>query len=101
MKKIDCCEYRFVSRLKLSFGILLAVVMALCTSATAETAKWRVACVGDSITYGFGIADREHQSYPAQLGALLGSDWDARNYGVSGATLLKAGGAPYWNQDAY
>lgn len=55
----------------------------------------RVACVGDSITFGAGIADREKNSYPAQLGALLGPQWDVRNFGHSGATLLAAGDNPY------
>ena len=29
--------------------------------------KVKVACVGNSITYGTGIQDREHFSYPVQL----------------------------------
>lgn len=65
------------------------------------TAPIRVACVGDSITYGAGIRDREHSSYPAQMSALLGSHWEVRNFGVSGATLLKQGDRPYWTQQAY
>src|SRR5690242_3130681 len=36
----------------------------------------RVACVGDSITYGYGIKDREYESYPAQLAELLGKKWE-------------------------
>jgi len=35
----------------------------------------KVACVGNSITYGSGIEDREHNSYPAILGKLLGEDY--------------------------
>jgi len=61
----------------------------------------RVACVGDSITYGATIADREQHSYPAQLGRYLGKKWDVRNFGVGGATLLKQGDRPYWNETAY
>lgn len=61
----------------------------------------RVACVGDSITYGSGISDREVNSYPAQLGRLLGEKWEVKNFGVGGATLLKQGDRPYWNEDAY
>lgn len=57
----------------------------------------RVACVGDSITYGDGIPDRDHNSYPAILGKLLGTGYEVRNFGVNGATLLKAGDLPYWN----
>ena len=34
--------------------------------------KVKVACVGNSITYGTGIQDREHYSYSVQLQKLLG-----------------------------
>jgi lysophospholipase L1-like esterase len=61
----------------------------------------RVACIGDSITYGFGIKDRERNSYPAQLGALLGQKWEVRNFGVNGATALIKGTRPYVDQPAY
>ena len=61
----------------------------------------RVACVGDSITFGAGIEDRQKNSYPAQLGRMLGKSWQTRNLGVSGATLLKQGDLPYWRQKAF
>jgi len=61
----------------------------------------RVACIGDSITYDFGIKDRGRDSYPAQLGALLGWKWEVRNFGVNGATALKHGTRPYIDQPAY
>jgi len=61
----------------------------------------RVACVGDSITYGAGVENRESNNYPAVLGRLLGSRYEVRNFGVSGATLLKQGDKPYWNEPAF
>jgi lysophospholipase L1-like esterase len=61
----------------------------------------RVACVGDSITYGSHLTDREKNSYPAQLGDFLGAGYDVRNFGVSGATLLHKGDLPYLKQPAY
>jgi lysophospholipase L1-like esterase len=61
----------------------------------------RVACIGDSITFGFGIKDREHDSYPARLSALLGDKWEVRNFGVGSATALKQGGRPYMHEQAY
>ena len=61
----------------------------------------RVACVGDSITFGLGIDDREWLSYPGQLQTMLGDDWEVRNFGHSGATLLKQGNLPYWEQQAF
>ena len=61
----------------------------------------RVACVGDSITYGAGVAEREKNCYPAVLGQLLGVGYEVKNFGVSGATLLKNGDKPYWKQGAF
>lgn len=60
----------------------------------------RVACVGDSITFGAGVENREANSYPAVLGKCLGQRYETRNFGVSGATLLKRGDLPYWKLDA-
>ncbi len=61
----------------------------------------RIACIGDSITYGYSIKNRLKDSYPAQLGRMLGKKWQVHNFGVSGATLLKKGDLPYWNQQAF
>lgn len=61
----------------------------------------KVACVGDSITYGDGIKDRNKNSYPAQLQRMLGHDWQVENFGVNGATLLEKGDKPYIKQHAY
>ena len=71
----------------------------VCASCYPETI--RVACVGDSITYGSGIKFRSRDSYPAQLGRMLGEKWQVRNFGVGGATMLKNGDKPYWNQQAF
>ncbi|MCX6169388.1 MAG: GDSL-type esterase/lipase family protein [Ignavibacteriales bacterium] len=61
----------------------------------------KVACIGNSITYGSGIADREKNSYPAVLGRILGDGYDVKNFGVSGRTLLRKGDFPYWNEKTY
>jgi sialate O-acetylesterase len=61
----------------------------------------RVACVGDSITFGAGINGRETNSYPAQLGRMLGAGYDTRNFGHSGATMLRHGDLPYIHQGEY
>lgn len=59
----------------------------------------RVACVGDSITQGVGASGGN--SYPAQLGRMLGEKWKIGNFGVSGTTMLKNGDSPYWKQGAF
>jgi lysophospholipase L1-like esterase len=48
----------------------------------------RVACIGDSITFGLGISDT-NQTYPARLQALLGPEFDVRNFGKSGCTVTR------------
>lgn len=63
--------------------ILIAVF-----SVDVSAAKIKVACIGDSITYGYGIADRANDSYPAQLQKLLDAKepgkYEVRNFGNSG-----------------
>ena len=65
------------------------------------TSPIKVACIGNSITYGSGIADRPRDSYPSQLARMLGEKWEVRNFGVGGRTLLKKGDFPFWNEEAY
>jgi lysophospholipase L1-like esterase len=61
----------------------------------------KVACIGNSITFGSGIEDKAKDSYPAVLGRILGSGYDVKNFGVSGRTLLKNGDYPYWKEAAF
>ncbi|MCH2059027.1 MAG: GDSL-type esterase/lipase family protein [Verrucomicrobiales bacterium] len=65
---------------------------------TSSAEPIRVACVGDSITFGAGIRDRQNKSYPAQLSVMLGDSHVVKNFGNSGSTLLKKGDKPYWKQ---
>ncbi|MDP3916115.1 MAG: GDSL-type esterase/lipase family protein [Bacteroidota bacterium] len=65
------------------------------------SAPIKVACIGNSITYGSGISDRPRDSYPSQLARILGDKWEVRNFGVGGRTLLKKGDFPFWNEEAY
>jgi lysophospholipase L1-like esterase len=71
------------------------------TSVSSSNEATKVACIGDSITFGHGINDRETNSYPAQLGALLGDAYQVKNFGVSGSTMLKQGNKPYWKQKQF
>jgi len=54
----------------------------------------RVACVGDSITAGYGLQKGE-KSYPNCLRELLGTGFKVQGFGVSGSTFLNAGDKPY------
>ncbi|WP_165734200.1 GDSL-type esterase/lipase family protein [Polaribacter sp. 20A6] len=61
----------------------------------------KVACIGDSVTYGSGIENREDNSYPEQLQQLLGSSYRVENFGYPGATMLKKGHKPYWEKSEF
>ena len=65
-----------------------------------KVAVYKVSCVGDSITFGHGIKNID-DTYPSQLGLTLGTKYMVKNYGRSGATLLKRGDMPYWKQIEY
>ena len=67
------------------------LLLAMPALATAQ-APLRVACVGDSITYGDKIPDRGRQSYPATLARLSGGRFATGNFGVNGATALHGTG---------
>lgn len=56
----------------------------------ANGLKVKIACVGDSITYGYGLATPAAEGYPAQLQKLLGKDFAVGNFGQSGAYTLAA-----------
>ena len=47
--------------------------------------KVKVACIGDSITFGYGIKE-EAKRYPQMLGTLLGERFEVKNFGNSGKT---------------
>ena len=48
-----------------------------------------IACVGDSITFGAKIENRDKLSYPAQLQQMLGTEYVVSNFGASGATAMR------------
>ena len=61
----------------------------------------RVACIGNSITYGARIKNRDRDSYPSVLSRMLGDGYWVKNFGVSARTLLNKGDRPYMNEKAY
>ncbi|SHJ07184.1 sialate O-acetylesterase [Arenibacter nanhaiticus] len=66
-----------------------------------QAQKVKVACVGNSVTYGTGVEQREVNSYPYRLQELLGDDYEVMNFGYPGATLLKNGHKPYWEKPVF
>ena len=81
---------------RIFFGIIILMMFS-----EISAQKTKVACVGNSVTYGAGIKDRATNSYPAQLQKLLGNNYEVGNFGYSGATMLKNGHKPYWTKTEF
>lgn len=92
---------------KTYLALTLALLLALPLAVNARVPKriylekTRVACVGNSITYGMTLADPATESYPAQLQQMLGDGYEVGNFGKSGATLLRHGHRPYIAQEEW
>ena len=84
----------------LTFVLIFALAPAGPALFAAEK-PGRLACVGDSITFGAGTGLPAFYSYPAQLERMLGKAWEVRGFGDSGSTLLNAGDKPYQKQQAF
>ncbi len=62
----------------------------------ADCKKRRIACIGDSITFGAGVQQsRKDNAWTYLWNRALGDTFQVLNYGVSGATLQKEGDFPY------
>ena len=80
------------------------LILFLCVCSwgyTKAASKVKVACVGNSVTYGYLVPDREKNCYPARLSQMLGEGYEVRNFGKSGATLLNKGHRPYMKQPEF
>lgn len=84
-----------------------AVMILLCTqiAIAQNTLQTNVACVGNSITEGYGLSYQE--DYPYQLQQILGSNYNVTNFGVSSMTFakptIKAGSnnSSYWSTEKF
>lgn len=83
--------------IKWRFLYLTFLALLLCLQVNA---KIRVACIGDSITEGATIRDREY-FYPSQLQKMLPDNYEVKNFGASGHTLLSKGDFPYIKNPKY
>lgn len=79
--------------------LCLIIILLLPFLLKAQPVK--VACVGNSVTFGYGLKNPEKESYPVQLQQLLGENYLVKNFGKSGATLLRKGHRPYNEQEEY
>ena len=61
----------------------------------------RVACIGDSITWGFTLLNPWKHSYPAVLQEKLGDGYDVRNFGHNDASARFDADTPYVTKKEY
>ncbi len=74
------------------------LIMVFAISGYTFEKKIKVACVGDSITFGARLDDPDKHSYPAQLQLLLGKNYAVENFGVGSLTLIRKGIPTVWNE---
>lgn len=85
---------------RITIGLLLLFIS--CLWAVAQEKKIvKIACVGNSITFGSGIQNRFQNSYPGILSQWLGEGYDVRNFGLSGRVLLNKGDRPYMQEPKF
>ena len=65
------------------------------STAPNANAKNTLVCIGDSITFGSGVDDPDHDAWPALLQEKLGTDWYVANLGMPGSMLLNESSSPY------
>ena len=73
-----------------AFAIALATLSA-CAHDEGRPGP-RISCVGDSITYGYGLEGSPGEVWVARLPEFLGDGCQATNYGVCGAGVLSGRG---------
>jgi acyl-CoA thioesterase I len=86
--------YSFSCATLLIAFILMPVVV---NSWGKQKEKIKVACIGDSITFGARLENPEEDSYPARLQGLLGEKYLVENFGISSCTLIRKGIPTVWS----
>ena len=61
----------------------------------------KVACVGDSVTYGYGTSIWPKNNYPFILESFLGDEYTVNNYGFCGYRVQRDVNKPYSSKSPY
>ncbi len=59
------------------------------------TNRIKIACIGDSLTAGHGSSNNITRSYPGNLQKMLGAEYEVKNFGLGGRTLMNNTNQPY------
>lgn len=79
----------------------LIICLSFLISNNAHSQKIKVACIGNSVTAGYLLANPKLDAYPSKLQQLLGDKYQVGNFAHSGATLLKKGHNPYYKNKEF
>src|SRR5581483_2666385 len=74
---------------KIAPNHFLIIILLFIHATVAAQKVVRIACVGNSITYGARLPHPEKNAYPAQLQQMLGEGYEVMNFGNSGKTVIK------------
>ena len=80
---------------------LVLLLFCTCNWALAQQAVIKIACIGNSVTFGYGHKNPKATSYPSVLQQMMGDKYKVGNFGHSGATLLRKGHNPYYKTGAF
>jgi acyl-CoA thioesterase I len=81
--------------MKLHCLFYCTVFLFLLMSCTQKEIK--IACIGDSITEGYGVTPESKAGYPALLDSIMGQGYAVLNCGRGGTTINRKGDFPYWS----
>ena len=84
-----------INFLKIAYLFICTMMFAIVTNTTAAQKKIKVACVGNGVTFGIGVENREKNNFPQQLQYLLGSKYTVTNFGEVNAPVLNTGVGGY------
>lgn len=76
------------------------VIFCLLSPFAVKAQNVRIACIGNSITFGARLDNPDIESYPAVLAQMLKANdylnYEIKNFGIGGATILRFGTPNLW-----
>ena len=76
------------------------IMMSAASCGYSQHSKLKIACIGNSITFGARVDNPSADSYPAVLSKTLKSkgysNYEVLNFGIGGATMLRYGKPNLW-----
>lgn len=78
----------------------LTTIAAISIFTASGAFATKVACVGNSITFGYGL-NWDEKTYPQNLQIMLGDDFEVGNFGHSGMMFHKKSNESYWTSPKF